>query len=119
MRQTLFWGPWWSTTPSWRRSAPKRIPAGAPLPLIAPAEDYLLRLRAEQEEVAAYLGEGYIQNEFICKQAGGKPFYPNYITGLAQQIGQYLVNVDPKQHLAPGIKNANPLIHKEFAWLRI
>jgi len=50
------------------------------LPLIAPVEEYLLRLRAEQEKVAAYLGEGYIQNDFICKQASGKPFYPNYIT---------------------------------------
>jgi len=50
------------------------------LPLIPVVREYLLKLRAKQEKMAAFMGNQYIQNDFICKQTGGKSFYPNYIT---------------------------------------
>jgi len=92
------------------------------LPLIAPVEAYLLRLRAEQERIAAYLGEGYIRNDFICKQASGKPFYPNYIT---ERFGKLLARYSlPKirfhdlRHSAATMLLANGFSLKEIQdWL--
>ena len=39
-----------------------------------------LPLIRRKQQAAAFLGEGYIKNNFVCKHGTGKAFYPNYIT---------------------------------------
>ena len=81
-----------------------------------------MQLRAEQERIAAYLGEGYIQNDFICKQAGGKPFYPNYITErFSKLIVRYSlpkIRFHDLRHSAASMLLANGFSLKEIQeWL--
>ena len=92
------------------------------LPLIKPIEEYLLNLKAEQERMEDFLGEQYIQNNFICKQACGKPFYPNYITErfhrLINRYGLPHIRFHDLRHSAATMLLANGFSLKEIQeWL--
>ena len=92
------------------------------LPLIKPVEEYLLKLKAEQVRMEDFLGEQYIQNHFICKQACGKPFYPNYITErfhrLIKRYGLPRIRFHDLRHSAATMLLANGFSLKEIQeWL--
>jgi integrase len=92
------------------------------LPLIAPVEEYVLQLKAQQEQTAAYLGAGYIQNDFVCKQVSGKPFYPNYITErfsrLLDRYGLPHIRFHDLRHSAATMLLSNGFSLKEIQeWL--
>ena len=50
------------------------------LPLIPPMRAYLLSLKQSQAEDRAFLGAGYIVNDYVCKRKNGEPFKPNYLS---------------------------------------
>ena len=56
------------------------------LPLIPAMGDYLHRLKRQQAENKIFLGEGYIDNDYVCRKANGEPFTPDYITRRFLQV---------------------------------
>ena len=50
------------------------------LPLIDQISEYLLRLKCKQSENKLFFGNGYIENDYVCKRDDGSLFRPNYVT---------------------------------------
>jgi len=92
------------------------------LPLMEPVETYLLKLKDEQERNAELLGSEYVSNDFICKQACGKPFYPNYITErfskVLKRYGLPHIRFHDLRHSAASMLLANGFYIKDIQeWL--
>ena len=50
------------------------------LPLVPQVSDFLLKLKHNQDANKELLGEGYVENDYVCKFDNGTPFNPNYLT---------------------------------------
>jgi integrase len=48
--------------------------------------DYLHRLRQQQAENKIFLGDGYVDNDYVCRKANGDPFSPDYISRRFLQV---------------------------------
>ena len=74
------------------------------LPLIPTVREYLLELKAKQEENRKFMGNGYYDSDFVCVWDDGKPLGCNYISkhfkNFAKALGCEGVTFHSLRHTA-------------------
>lgn len=74
------------------------------LPLTASIRDYLLKIKADQEERRRLFGRAYIDSSLVCVKANGEPIHPNLVTHhfrlVLQKHGLPLVRFHDLRHSA-------------------
>jgi len=78
----------------------------------------LQHLQRTQQDNRDFFGNGYIENDFVCKRENGEPFIPNYITIRFRKIlenhGLPHIRFHDLRHSAASLLLANGFSLKEI-----